>query len=331
MLLPHTYVTFAIVTTFWCFVTHHALTTHVCYICWFASLFQLKDMCQKKTAAYNVNASIFIQNTIWYPELYFPQTAKPSPLQPASHSCQMKESDAEQVSRSSWEVSISCHEEVTNQKKKKNPNEWLRCRASVPLLLPAQTFNQTNMQPVMRSNQHWQKKIVPTPPTPQKREKRHIPCNNIGVCPIKRENRLTNRQTRCKHEKYRQTNKKQRKIHLACNKMALSPAEDSSSSSCATSTNLPLVPEHNHHLHHHHHHLHHHHHPWIFSFSAGSPMWSRPDTFVGLTAHLIGNCKLAKCNPFHKRSLCNFTYVPHSCQMSLKFAAPQTPCSRFAL
>ena len=31
--------------------------------------------------------------------------------------------------------------------------------------------------------------------------------------------------------------------HLACNKMALSPAEHSSSSSCSAATNLPLVPE----------------------------------------------------------------------------------------
>ena len=31
--------------------------------------------------------------------------------------------------------------------------------------------------------------------------------------------------------------------HLACNKMALSPAEHLSSSSCSAATNLPLVPE----------------------------------------------------------------------------------------
>ena len=175
---------------------------------------------------------------------------------------QMNDSDAEQVSRSSYRLKL-----------------LIKQTCNLFIIICAQT-------------------------SIDKREKRHLPCNNIGVCPIKWENRLTNRQTRCKHEKYRQTNKKQRKIHLACNKMALSPAEDSSSSSCATSTNLPLVPEHNHHLHlhhHHHHHLHHHHHPWIFSFSAGSPMWSRPDTFVGLTAHLIGNCKLAKCNPFPQK------------------------------
>ena len=54
-------------------------------------------------------------------------------------------------------------------------------------------------------------------------------------------------------------------------------------------------------------------------------MWLPSDTFVSLTAHLIGERTLAKCDPFHKRSLCNFTYEPPPCQMSLKFdAAPQT-------
>ena len=68
-----------------------------------------------------------------------------------------------------------------------------------------------------------------------------------------------------------QPTSKQTKTHLACNKMTLSPAEHSSSRSCATSTNLPLVPEQDQ------------------SFLFNPIMWLLPDNFVGLTAHMMGN------------------------------------------